>query len=344
MKVDKFVDAIGLISDEKIQNAKESRAKILKFPLRRVIAVVAAVIICITASVPVLAMAMEIDPVYQMMYVVSPAIAQKFKSVKMSCVDQGIKMEVESAYIFENEAMIVVSMQDLEGDRIDGTVDLYDSYRIHRPFDSSGSCNRLDYDEETGKATFLITISQWGVEKIDGDKITFSVREFLSHKKNFEDIIPIDLSSLEVITKTKSKMYYYFDPYEFGKGEDREASCIIPDHDFENFVDGIDLTGYGYIDGAFHIQIAVPDRLKNDNHGDFYLLDENGEKKYCDYRVDWYEAEGPTNDDKRVDYFEYVFDISQEEIANYELYGDFTISESYTKGNWQVTFPLENMD
>lgn len=345
MKTDKLVDAIGLISDDKIRDAKSPTAKIYKFPFKRAIAIVAAIIICLTVPVTALAAAIEIEPVYQIMYHISPAFAQKLKPVKMSCEDQGIKMEVESAYVFENEALIVVSMQDLESDRIDGTTDLYDSYRINRPFNSTGTCSRLDYDEETGKATFLITISQWGNKNIGGEKITFSVGEFLSNVKTVDEKLSIDLSNLEVITETENRDYYYDVPKENDKwGEVRNGPCMLPEREIDDFIEGIVLTGYGYIGDKFHIQIAIPDRLKNDNHGDFYLIDKNGERKENDYRVDWYKADGPSNDDPRIDYFEYVFDIPQEEIADYELYGNFIISEGYTKGNWQVTFPLENME
>lgn len=345
MKTDKLIDAIGLISDDKIENAKATKAKIYKFPLKRAIAIVAAVIICLTAPVPVLAAAIEIEPVYQIMYHISPAIAQKLKPVKMSCIDQGIKMEVESAYVFENEAVIVVSMQDLEGDRIDGMIDLYDTYSINRPFDSAGSCHRLDYDEETGKVTFLITISQTEGRDIGGSKITFSVGGFLSNVRTVEDKIPIDLSDLEVITETENRDYYYDNPNENDKwGEIRNGPCMLPEREIDDFIEGVVLTGYGYIGDKFHIQIAIPNRLDNDNHGEFYLVDKNGDEKHIDYRVDWCNTYWPTENNPRIDYFEYVFDISQEEIANYELYGLFILSDGTTEGNWQVTFPLENME
>ena len=39
-----------------------------------------------------------------------------------------------------------------------------------------------------------------------------------------------------------------------------------------------------------------------------------------------------------------VVDISLEEIENYTAYGEFVTCKNLTKGNWQVTFPLENME
>ncbi len=333
---DKLIDVIGMIDENKIREAKSAVAKVCKFSYKKAIAIIAAAAFCMTMSVPAISAATEIELVYQMVYNISPTLAQKLKPIRMSCEDQGIKMEVESAYIYENEAHIIVSMQDLEGDRIDVTTDLYDSYDINTPFDAMGTCSQVDYDEKTGKATFLIKISLWDDKDISGDKITFSVGEFLSHKKIFEDEISIDLSSLDVITKTQNQTAYSFD----GKQEEQwQEPCIIPNHSYEDFIDGIDLTGYGYIDGKFHIQVAIKDRLDNDNHGGFYLVGKNGNTKDCEYSVDWKDK-----NNKRVEYFEYVFDISQEEIQNYELYGYFVTSEGSTKGNWQVTFPLENMN
>jgi len=80
------------------------------------------------------------------------------------------------------------------------------------------------------------------------------------------------------------------------------------------------------------------DRLKNDNHGSFYLKDIDGnivDYNYNIYFVNQYEQPG------RIDYCEFVFDIPQEKIGSYTLYGNFVTSGMITEGNWRVTFPLE---
>ena len=48
----------------------------------------------------------------------------------MSCEDNGIKFEVISAYVEGNEAKIFISVQDIDGDRIDETTDLFDNFSI----------------------------------------------------------------------------------------------------------------------------------------------------------------------------------------------------------------------
>ncbi|MDF2879266.1 MAG: hypothetical protein K0S30_2362 [Clostridia bacterium] len=307
---------------------------------------IALVSICICLSLAMPSLAAASEPIYQLMYRVSPPIAQFFMPVQKSDENNGIKMEVVSAYIHDNVAEIYITMQDLTKQRIDETTDLFDSYSINRPFDSSARCERVGYDENTKIATFLITIEESGNKDILGDKITFTVRQFLSHKKTYEDIeIPISLSSVDVEQKTQKasnitggggiKYNEYIDSGD-------NVIALVPASPMSEFtIDGIDLTGIGYIDGNLHIQTAVKDNLDKDNHGYFYLKDSNGNKIDCSYTfsfVNQYEQAG------RIDYSNYVFDIPQSEISNYTLYGYFVASGMLTKGNWKVTFPLERLN
>lgn len=48
--------------------------------------------------------------------------------------------------------------------------------------------------------------------------------------------------------------------------------------------------------------------------------------------------------ENRIDYRDSVFLVPQEELQNYKLYGDFVVSESFQEGNWQVTFPIKNIE
>lgn len=307
---------------------------------------IALVSICLCLSLSIASLAATTEPIYQLMYRISPTIAQFFIPVQKSDEDNGIKMEVVSTYIRDNVAEIYITMQDLIEQRIDETTDLFDSYSINRPFDSSAHCERIGYDESTKTATFLITIEEWGNKDILGDKITFTVRQFLSHKKTYEDIeIPISLSSVDVEQKTQKisnitggggiKYNEYIDSSD-------NIIALVPASPMSQFnVDGIDLTGIGYIDGNLHIQTAAKDNLDKDNHGFFYLKDSNGNKIDYSYNfgfVNQYEQPG------RIDHNNYVFDIPQSEISNYTLYGYFVTSGMITKGNWKVTFPLERIN
>lgn len=112
------------------------------------------------------------SPAYEFLYTLSPSVAQKLKPVSMISEDNGIKIEVISAYVESGEAKILISVQDLEEDRIDETTDLFDSFSINTSFDCSSSCENIKYDAET-KQPFLISISQWDKYDIADEKITF---------------------------------------------------------------------------------------------------------------------------------------------------------------------------
>lgn len=294
-------------------------------------------------SLPVLAA--HIDPVYRLMYALSPQAAQHFMPVQRACEDQGIRMEVESACIYENSAQIYITMEDLTGDRIDETTDLYDSYSINYPFDAIGTCSLEDYDEATGKASFLIAIDKMpGGRKnhnILGDKITFSVREFLSHKKQYDNIlIPIDLSTVPTDSPVQPVeacgLSYSSETY---RSIDDNATALIPGAPMEEFpIEGISLTAIGCVDDMLHVQLAVENSLENDNHGYVWLADADGKRLDSVYSIDFRD----TDEDKDIRYQEIVFCIPTEGLSDYSLYGHFTISGLKTEGNWRVTFPLES--
>ena len=154
-------DAISNISNRYIEEAADfqiGKKGVRKhFIMRRAVAAAATIMLVFTMSVPALAAA-DYEPAYNLLYKVSPTIAQKLKPVRMSCEDNGIKFEVISAYVEGSEAKIFISAQDIDGDKIDETTDLFDSYSINTPFDCSSSCENISYDTKTKTATFLISI------------------------------------------------------------------------------------------------------------------------------------------------------------------------------------------
>lgn len=325
-----------------IEEPKRKTNKAKSF-YRRPVAILAMLIALVLTATPVVAA--KVPAVYELMYFVSPAVAQFFMPVQKSCEDNGIKMEVISAYIHDNTAEIYITMQDLTGERVDGTTDLYDSYSINRPFDSSATCRLVGYDGATRTATFLIAVTEWGNQKILGDKITFSVREFISDKHMYDEIpIAIDLTSIGGTPATKEvpsgggggpKYKEYFPDHQV------KAKVLVPSAPRDFPVEGIDFTGIGYIDGMLHLQTSVVNNSTKDNHGYFFLNDKHGNEIQCAYHVSFGED---SNSGDKVHYDEYVFDIPQSEIGQYALYGTFVTGGLFTEGNWRVTFPLEEIE
>ena len=332
---DKLIDAIGMIDERKIEDAKSFTVMSRKKTWGKAISWAAAVLLCFTLSIS--ALAATVDPVYQVFYSISPTVAQALKAVKLSCEDQGIRMEVISAAIYENEALIYISLQDLTDNRIDATTDLFDSYRINRPFASVASCSFVSFDEETRTAAFLIHISRWNNEKIEGDKITFSFSEFLSQKNEFDGILSeLDLSKVTIAEETQKPKAIRGGG---GMGDvDYETDCLVPiDGGILSPVGGVTVTNAGFIDNKLHIQIYFEDILTYDNHGYIDLRDEAGNSA-GNYSISFWD------DEKSGSYDEVVYDISPEDIVNYRAYGYFVTCTNRTKGNWQVTFPLEDAE
>ena len=307
---------------------------------------VIAACLCLLFCLAVPAMAASLPAFYDMLYAVSPATAQFFKPVQLSCEDNGIRMEVSAVYIHENTAEIYISMQDLEGTKFDETIDLFDSYRINTPFDCTSHCILSDYDPDTQTAEFLITIEQWNTQEITGDKLTFSLREILSNKKTYEGIInDVNLSDIQ-LNNTSQSVYprgigglEFIEKYEDSADQDL-LTVLKPSGSICSPVDGVTLTGIGYIDGYLHIQVCYKDILKTDNHGTIALISkETGETISDDGSVAFFDNKGENS------YEDYIFtEIPAETLGEYDLYGEFITSSGPIEGTWSVTFPLENMD
>ncbi|MDO4173615.1 MAG: DUF4179 domain-containing protein [Eubacteriales bacterium] len=384
---------------------KQNYPKIRRL-LRPAAAVLAA---CMGLVIAMPALAANVEPVYQVMYTLSPSMAQFFMPVHLSDEKNGIRMEVESAYIYGNTAEIYITMQDLTGDRIDATMDLNDSYDIHIPFSSVSGCEMVDYDENTKTARLYIriefwngtnnsdiyrtvsedeeghttvTLNQYGVTlaeardveqvpdilimqvndegnavpvddvNIEGDKITFSLGSFTSKKKEYSNIqIPIDWTKVQ---ETEDTQEVELNGYSAADDTDvfpDTAQALIPSEPQGEFpVDGVEMTGLAYANGQLHVQIqSEPSENLFDGNGGFWLEKADGTRveSTCSYMFHigeqkWQEtADGSGHYANSTRYDEYVFDIPQDEIEEYQLMGDFVTAGIYVDGGWRVTFPLK---
>lgn len=346
---------------DEVRQREEVRRSVRLRIVRDVFAAAAACI-CIFVGIPTLAA--NIDPIYSIMYRVSPKLAQQFRLVQTWDEDQGIRMEVAAVYIEGGEIQAYITLQDLEGDRIDETTDLNDSYSLLSSVDTygGGGYAPVSYDAETGKATFLVMQGQFE-EDIKGEKVTFSLRELLGKKRKYKNLeIPIPWSEVQQDPQTverfisggsipgggsgdaspgmRKKAIYDGEGNLIAYTPARYTDMLLPgEPDGRLPVEGIDLTGMGYIGGMLRIQTAVYDSLNNDNHCELFLVDEAGNRRIYDYKISGFgEA-----DEKGIPtrYQECIFDVTPEELEQYTLCGDFTVSGLHVTGHWSVTFPLE---
>lgn len=340
MRGNEFLDKMSLVDPVYVE-AAALMPRHRKNSLKRWCAIAACLCLVLSLSLPVMA---ENPAFYNTLYAISPATAQFFKPVQLSCEDNGIRMEVAAAYIHEDTAEIYISMQDLAETRFDETVDLFDSYRINTPFDCTAHCQLSSYNPDTQTATFLITIEQWNKQNIVGDKLTFTIREFLSNKKTYEGIIDgISLANIEknAVTQTVEPRGYTsaaLNEENNNSATGTEMTTLKPGGNISSPINGVSLTGIGYVDGALHVQAYYEDILKTDNHGSIALINkETSEIITCNASMAFFDDAG------KGSYEDYIFTgIAAETLDEYELYGDFTTSSGSVEGNWSVTFPLKD--
>lgn len=307
---------------------------------KRTAAVLIEAALCIGLTIPVVAQSP--DTIYQLMYQVAPAVVRFFQPIQQSDTDNGIRMEVVSSSIDGDTAHFYITMQDLTGDRIDETTDLYDSYTIHAPYETSAWCESYGYDEETRTATFMVHITRKDGKPITDKKITFIATEFLSRKTTYDGIeIPVDLGTVPTRPDTQTVRF----TGTGGPGgkeaipKDHMAKVLVPGTPDSSFpISGIDLTGIGFVDGKLHIQTQIKDPHSNDNHGYFYLIDGDGSQ--IDYHVSYTFQKETSNG--RIDYTDYLFKVTPEQLAECSLYGNFVTAGLLTQGYWSVTFHLDN--
>lgn len=328
-------ESLNFIDEKYISEAKSPQKKNRIISVRKATAVFAAALICIVSAVPALA-AKDVRPAYELLYSVSPELAQRLKPVKKSCISSGIQIEVTSADIHDDTAEVLVAVKDLESDRIDSTIDLFDSYIIHGLKDNAGTCRLESYDEENGIASFLIYIEQMNGRKIDIDKVTFSVSEILTGKTETEKLFgDFDLSSVPVNPETVSGKKLKL------RGEVWDESCKIKEFLVPQskplyvLADGAYISAAGYFGNQLHIQVYYEDILRTDNHGFISLKSREGKILNSTDEASFWDSE------RKGSYEEYAFDISRSELFLYELYGEITTCGTLIEGDWEITFPLE---
>ncbi len=303
-------------------------------------ALAAALALCLCLALP--ALGAQVRPIHDLMYLVSPAVAQWFVPVEKSCVSSGIAMELVAARLEGDTAQFYITLRDLEGDRLDESVDLFDSYDLLRPFDSTGTCEMVGWEEAGGTATFLVTLQTMDGSDIPGGKVTFRLAELLTGQETYEDLtVPVDWAHVgrgdSALRETLGGGGPAYQDHVSGD----TARVLIPGTPMEAFpVEGMDLTGIGYVDGLLHIQTQVQDPLSGDSHGYFWLEMEDGGTVESLYNV--YTTNGREGAE-RTDWVDQVFDIDPGTLAGCTLKGSFVSGGTVIEGDWSITFPLEEM-
>lgn len=110
-----------------------------------------------------------------------------------------------------------------------------------------------------------------------------------------------------------------------------ESKLVVP-------TPGVTVTNYGFINNKLHVQVYYEDILQFDNHGYIYLVGRDGKEVLPRSSTAFWDEE------RRGSYEEYIFDISVDEINEYAIYGHFFTCQNLVKGDWEVSFTIENQN
>lgn len=316
------------------ENGNKKQKRITKW----VISAVMSLVVLLSAG----AATAYIPTINKIVSLVSPQAALFLQPIQESDVHNGIKMETVAAINDEEMAVIYVTLTDLEKDRIDSTLDLY-NFSLSEAMMFN---NRLvEYDEATGTATLRIQAN--GGKDLNNSKVKFSIDSFLSHKKTH------NFTEHDIFSRIgRSPKTMQLDMNNIGGGggllfrsleSKGNIHALLPESSKTDFLetDFMEVTNIGIIEDRLHIQV----RWKGDyidSHGQFMLRDSSGNEVHSS---SVYFAINDNNEPTRgSDYTEYIFKLDEVRNSEYDLHGEFVTSGLYEEGNWSTTFKLKSVE
>ncbi|GAA0404955.1 DUF4179 domain-containing protein [Paenibacillus motobuensis] len=333
------------LSAVKVSHELEGRIRYAVAPrkrtYRRSVAFIVACFICVMVSVPVIAA--QVPTFRAILEQLGVPYVYLLQPIQLVAEDQGIKMEVLAAINDEDEAVVYLTLQDLTGDRVDHTVDLY-NYWISGG--RSFTHELIDYDETSRTAT--IRMVSHGGKQWNGSKVTVRLSSFLSHREEF-DLENTEINLKDIVNRPIDTQTLDMNNISGGGGElykelkDKEFIDILRTDEIHKDIPKINfayISNIGFVNRRLHVQTKWQESV--DNHGYFYLQNKKGERVRggsVHFGVDQ-QGKAVYGDE----YVEYIFDINESEIDNYDLYGYFVKNNSFTTGNWETTFKFDAVD
>ena len=275
------------------------------------------------------------DDVKNLLWNISPEIAALLEPIESTVEHDGIKMEIVSAMQDEDMAVVYVTMQDVEGNRIDETLDIYD---YHMSKGRSFTVERIGFDPTT-KTAFVRFMSFNGSNT---DKFKLKIRSFLSDKSVLEDVtFPLDLQDVE---KQQTEILPD-DTIRGSGGASPEGDVyVLPAGKLNiqtQLYDRMRITNIGLHNDKLYVQTEWP--VNNAiEHGEFYLVNPTGQKILPTVNYSY----GRDEQGKPIyayNYEENIFNVKDINVAEYALQATIHTVGQYVEGNWEASFKLEEM-
>lgn len=334
---------IGEWMEKKSVQKKRSIGKILR-P-----AAVAVLTCCLMIILGVPVAAKSIPGFYAVLERNAPALVDYLIPVQQTDSSRGIIMNLEAAKIEGSKAEVLVSFSDEEGnDYIHGMADMYDSYYLYSYSGDNniGGCSFIEYNEEEDKAYFQIDlISSEGV--FDPTRMEFGVRQLLTDCQKNTQEIPLENISRECKIKTVSLnggsggeevLPALKSLTVSGNETDPRPGHLVMDVSLKDFSsDTMEITAKAYVDGILRIQLLRGNFKDADRHMKLYMLNEQGKEVYPELSVMWHDE----IDGEEVLVEELYFVITEEQLAEYTLWGESDIRAGNINGNWNIIFDIK---
>lgn len=307
---------------------------------------------CLVLMLALPVAAKQVPGVYRVVEKYAPALANFVLPRQIASTGHGITMQVEAIDIRGNEADIIISFSDeadSPNDLINGSVDLYDSYRLYNYSAKwqAGGCSFLEYDPGEDKAYFKITTT--ASTDFDGEKVGFGVTKLLTEYRReirlvgFEPWVEAPLEKTVSVNggggkEGRGRLYFLAggntDPSPL-----REYRVMDLGPLSEEMKESLKVTGVAYDEGVLRVQQCRGNFADADRHIRLFLKDENGAERTCDGSVMWQEE----IDGQKVLLEEAWFVVTEEELEQLELWGEYWIADGCIRGDWEVIFEMENL-
>ncbi|MHC5217468.1 hypothetical protein ACYSNR_12485 [Enterococcus sp. LJL128] len=257
-----------------------------------------------------------------------------------SVEDQGLRLTAVSAFKDGGTTYFLSELTDLTGDRLDGET-MIDRWQMN----GGGNSRVINYDEKTKTATILTT----AIATFDGSASTpgFLLESILSGRWEKQTMSPVKLSDhinqqaawidiskqdgqgggsdpvlMEKYNLTWDELNKVgLKPLEMNVVLDEEQEVV--------------LTNAAYKDDFLHVQIKYPNHIKREYAFIVLINRKTGEEKHsmASFQVD----EGTHNNQTgRTDYEELIFDISAEQLSEYDVRIDGMGHEIQQSGEWAI--------
>lgn len=308
-------------------------------------AVTCSILLSLFVTVPV--MATNFSSFERLLDTVDSRFESFLQPIQLTSENKGIKMEVVSAMKDEDMIVIYITLQDIDGNRIDETLDLNDSYRIEGL--NAYTSEVVNYNEQSKTATIRIQANS--KKNINNKIVEFSLDSFISNEKNISSSLDNNILADNLENEVENPVKLNIDNISGGGGIlykeiINKKDIYILEKDKLNIkfneIAYMNITNIGIINNQLHIQTKL-DKSKYDNHGLLYLTDNEGNKINASSTSISYSFDENGTTIYGNDYIEYIFDLKNINLNNIKLNADVFYSENYIEGPWKTRFKIESI-